>query len=235
MSFSNHLLPELRCIGSKKDACDWQKEAAKRSATRYGMICRSRINWEKKDGNVAIPFFESQLRSNGLQRCRKVLYESIVKNMALSTRYEVVSTHTRPVNCLALERQEDQFLLSGGLDGMVAIYDLNVSDNDRSEGRRQSAKSIFMASNSLRSSGRNVTGAGSTTGPTLSVAVSSVSWYPLDSGIFATTDYDGNLNIWDTNEFVIVGNFNLRSKIFNAKFKDDGSLIAVALGDHSIR
>ena len=199
------------------------------------MICQSRINWERRDRNAAIPFFESQLRSDGLQRCRKFFYESIVKNMALSTQHEIVSTHTRPVNCLALERQDNQFLLSGGLDGLVAIYDLNVSDNGRTEGQRQSAKSIFMASNSLRSSGGNVANFGSTTGPTLSVAISSVNWYPLDSGIFATTDYDGNLNIWDTNEFTVVGNFILRSKIFNAKFKDDGSLIAVALGDQSIR
>ena len=205
------------------------------SATRYGMIYQSRINWEKKDRNVAIPFFESQLRSDGLQRCRKFFYESIVKNMALSTQHEIVSNHTRPVNCLALERQDNQFLLSGGLDGLVAIYDLNVSDNNRTEGQRQSSKSIFTASNSLRSSGRNAADFGSTTGPTLSVAISSVNWYPLDSGIFATTDYDGNLNIWDTNEFTIVGNFILRSKIFNAKFKDDGSLIAVALSDQSIR
>lgn len=184
--------------------------------------------------NSGIPLFESQLRSDGLHRFRRLFCKSIISNMALSTQQEIVSSHTRPVNCLAIERQDNQFLLSGGLDGMVAMYDLHGADYSCKEMRRRSVKNISMACNSLRSRG-NRGGAGSTTGPTLSVAISSVNWYPEDSGIFATTDYDGNLNIWDTNEFVIVGNFNLRSKIFNAKFKDDGSLIAVALDDHSIR
>lgn len=83
----------------------------------------------------------------------------------------------------------------------------------------------------------NVTGraAVSTAGPAVSMAVSSVNWYPQDSGLFAASDFDGNLNIWDTNTFSIVANFKLVKKIFNSKFNADGSLIAVALDDRSIR
>lgn len=87
-----------------------------------------------------------------------------------------------------------------------------------------------MASNSVL--GRTAV---SRTGPATSVAISSVNWYPQDSGIFAASDFDGNLNIWDTNAFTIVANFKLLKKIFNSKFNADGSLIAVALDDHSIR
>jgi hypothetical protein len=34
----------------------------------------------------------------------------------------------------------------------------------------------------------------------------------------------GNLNLWDTNILSIVGNFNLRSKIYNARFNAEGTV-----------
>jgi DNA excision repair protein ERCC-8 len=189
------------------------------------------MNWEKKDGNPANALSRSQLRSDGLLRYRRLICKSKIKNMALSIQYELVSLHTRPVHCLALERQENQYLLSGGLDGQVSMYDLNEVGSDDRESKRTRIKNIAIAYNSIQTSN----GVSAQSGPALSIAISSINWYPKDSGIFATTDFDGNLNIWDTNEFTIVGNFKLRSKIYNAKFNGDGSLIAVALDDHSIR
>ena len=151
-------------------------------------------------------------------------------SMQLSTQHEIVSSHTRPVHSIALEKQDNQFLLSGGLDGLVSLYDLNGRDQDQKNSDRRSLKHISMASNSVVDRA-----AVSRTGPIISVAVSSVNWYPQDSGLFAVSDFEGNLNIWDTNAFSIVANFKLLKKIFNSKFNADGSLIAVALDDHSIR
>ena len=127
--------------------------------------------------------------------------------------------------------------MSGGLDGIVALYDLDGMNSDKTNSKRQSVKSISTSCNTVDagSQTRTITQPQAQRVPTLSVAISSVNWYPEDSGLFATTDFDGNLNIWDTNEFTVVGNFKLRSKIYNSKFKADGSLIAVALDDHSIR
>ena len=195
------------------------------------------VNWEKRDGNTGLLLFRSQLRSDGMLRFRRMICKSKIRDMALSTQIEVISPHSRPVHCLALERQNNQFLLSGGLDGIVALYDLDGMSNDIIDSKRQSVKSISTSCNTVDASPqtRTLTQPQAPRVPTLSVAISSVNWYPEDSGLFATTDFDGNLNIWDTNEFTVVGNFKLRSKIYNSKFKADGSLIAVALDDHSIR
>jgi DNA excision repair protein ERCC-8 len=150
--------------------------------------------------------------------------------MQLSTQHEIISSHTRPVQSIALEKQDSQFLLCGGLDGFISLYDLNGRDENQKNPDRRSLEHISMASN-------NVTGraAVSSAGPAVSMAVSSVNWYPQDSGLFAASDFDGNLNIWDTCTFSIVANFKLLKKIFNSKFNADGSLIAVALDDRSIR
>lgn len=187
---------------------------------------KSRVN----ERHFGIPNPHSQFRADGLLRFRWEFTRNILLNMGMSTECEIVSSHTRPVHCISLEKNDHQYLLSGGLDGLVALYDLNDVVSDRKISNRRSLKSISIASNNVREKAIVPSG-----GPTLSVAVSSICWYPKDSGLFAVSDFDGNVNIWDTNAFSIVGNFKLRSKIFNTKFNSDGSLIALALDDNSIR
>ena len=188
------------------------------------------INWEGKVRNAALFYFQCQSRMHGQLRFRREICKDRLMNMQLSTQHEIISSHTRPVHSIALEKQDSQFLLCGGLDGFISLHDLNGREENQKNPDRRSLKHISMASN-------NVTGraAVSTAGPAVSMAVSSVNWYPQDSGLFAASDFDGNLNIWDTNTFSIVANFKLVKKIFNSKFNADGSLIAVALDDRSIR
>lgn len=190
------------------------------------------IHWDKKVVNAAIPYLTSQLRRNGHHEFKMEFRRQQLLNLQLSGELEIVSSHTRPVHCISLEKLDGQFLLSGGLDGMVSLYDLNrrnVTYEDPNPSRT-TLRNIAMDCNSVKERA-----ASSTAGPTLSVAISSINWYPQDNGLFSATDFDGNLNIWDTNAFSIVGNFKLRSKIFNSKFNWDGSLIALALDDHTIR
>jgi DNA excision repair protein ERCC-8 len=187
---------------------------------------KSRTN----ERHFGIPNPHSQLRADGLLRFRWEFTRNVLLNMRMSTDYEIISSHTRPVHCISLEKNDHQYLLSGGLDGLVALYDLNGAVNDKKNSNRKALKSISIACNSVRERASIPNG-----GPNLSVAVSSISWYPKDSGLFAVSDFDGNVNIWDTNAFSIVGNFKLRSKIFNSKFNSNGSLIALGLDDHSIR
>jgi hypothetical protein len=44
-----------------------------------------------------------------------------------------------------------------------------------------------------------------------------------------TSTFIGNLNLWDTNILSIVGNFNLRSKIYNARFNAEGTIFCIYL------
>jgi WD40 repeat protein len=53
---------------------------------------------------------------------RSLIAKSKILNMALSAQCEIISSHTRPVHCMSLEKQDNRFLLSGGLDGLVYIH-----------------------------------------------------------------------------------------------------------------
>jgi len=158
----------------------------------------------------------------GLRRFRASVFRAQVLAWKLSTHTEVVSTHRRPVHCLALEAVDSMYLLCGGLDGCVSLYDLEhdatTSGHDGDFPPRRRIHALSTAS------------AGSK-----GTSVSSVRWYPTDHGAFASTDFEGGLTIWDTNCFAPVGRFDLRSMIYNCQFNTDGSLIALALEDKSIR
>jgi hypothetical protein len=64
------------------------------------------VNWEGRNCNSAIPYLQSQIKPDGLRRFKKLVLKSKISSMALSTEYEIVSRHSRPVHCIALERCE---------------------------------------------------------------------------------------------------------------------------------
>lgn len=116
------------------------------------MVSNIWIDWEKSNnnGNSILPYLESQTKMKSLQKFRSLVTKSKIQNMALSAQYEIVSSHNRPVHCLSLEKQENRFLLSGGLDGLVSLYDLSGRANDH---KRESMKNIAIARNSVTSRG----------------------------------------------------------------------------------
>lgn len=53
--------------------------------------------------------------------------------------------------------------------------------------------------------------------------VTTVQWYPLDTGLFVSGSSDGTVRVWDTNAFVTAGVFDLGAKVgLNVKGMGDG-------------
>lgn len=51
-------------------------------------------------------------------------------------------------------------------------------------------------------------------------AVTSLSWYPADNGLFVTSSYDSTIKVWDTNEMKVTFNLKIRGggkKVINDK------------------
>lgn len=69
----------------------------------------------------------------------------------MSTEYDIISCRAGPVHCISSEENDDQFLLSGGLDGLVAPHDRNGAIRDKRNSNRKALKRISIACNSVPS------------------------------------------------------------------------------------
>jgi DNA excision repair protein ERCC-8 len=104
-------------------------------------------------------------------------------------------------------------LLSGGGDGRLHIYDLN-SMTDKNE----PVASVARADRHK-------------------YAVTSVSWYPEDNGLFVTSSYDSTIKVWDTNEMKSVEEFDLECRVHCQSMSTiaSHSLVASAAAEPRIR
>jgi WD40 repeat protein len=127
-------------------------------------------------------------------RLLEAMEERVFASVSLSGRKVFKSAHTRGILSLALEQQTENFLLSGALDGSVAIYRLTDSQG-LDDGVRQCSP-LQVQPNCVTGNMAPVS------------AVTEAIWYPSDLGLFATTGMDGIARIWDTHRFQVSFSFS---------------------------
>lgn len=123
------------------------------------------------------------------------------------------------VNSLSIENVDFRYLLSGGADGSIRIYDL------QSKGKIVDAEREPLAP---------VTAVPQEYGHKF--GVSSIHWWPFDNGLFVSSSFDGSVKVWDPNTLEVgeeAYSFDLGSKIYNISISSVGehSLVATA-ADH---
>jgi WD40 repeat protein len=148
------------------------------------------INWEGKQSEPSIArlFLASQLHAGGRDsRLRNRFMRSRISNLEMSTKREICSSHRSGcmITNLSLDSVESRFLLTGSADGGIACVDLQSIDQQN---------------------GGHAKIVRSTQGKSF---ISSLQWYPHDSGCFISSDYDGCVSIWDTNVFKKAYTFDL--------------------------
>ena len=137
---------------------------------------------------------------------------------------EIVSPHTRSINCLDVDRRENRFLLVGSSDATVSLYDISPwGNNERrskstfhgdTTGNANAQTTYHPIAQSIRQPPRNSSvGGGAGEGdPFASVPsghtsrISYAQWYPTDAGIFLTASATssssggggGEVLLWDT-------------------------------------
>ena len=187
---------------------------------------------EPADGYTRL-FLRGQLGGRGSRdatRSRLLLAQQRVQSLELSTSLEIHNPHRGVVNCLSLERHESRYLLSGGQYGTVSLTDLETFDAHGDLSGVKVAKNLMS-------------GVGPAPPPTTENSnvggrmISSLEWYPEDSGMFISSTFAGSLSIWDTNQFQVAYNFALNSSVMASKIRcnDNGALIAAGLGDCSVK
>ncbi|GLC58260.1 hypothetical protein PLESTB_001339000 [Pleodorina starrii] len=111
------------------------------------------------------------------------------------------------VTCMDLDKTEDRFLLAGAADTTIALFDTHTV----SEKAETLIAPIFSYTRHTNAAAHKF-------------MISSVAWYPVDTGLFVTGSYDCNVKVWDTNEIEVVGTFQLPKKVTGVAM----SLVAAA-------
>ncbi|KAG2190926.1 hypothetical protein INT46_008968 [Mucor plumbeus] len=115
-----------------------------------------------------------------------------VYSLQLSKNKELALSHRGGVNSLKIEDNEQRYLLSGGGDGKVHIFDL------------QAISAEHLRNEPIASTARM---------DRHKYAVTSVSWFPFDTGMFVTSSYDTTIKVWDTNEMKPAYEFDMESRV----------------------
>lgn len=151
-------------------------------------------------------------------------YTSSISPLEFATSYvEALYTtlkprHPFPTNChgaaavngLDLERQDNRFLLSGGADSMIKLWDV-------------SSLTVQCVATIPRKSVHQF-------------GISSIQWWPHDTGMFISGSFDHTVKVWDTNEMEPVHSFDIDHRVYSVDTNRIGdSLVAVASDQPFVR
>ncbi|KAG0370218.1 DNA excision repair protein ckn1 [Gamsiella multidivaricata] len=148
---------------------------------------------------------------------KRLLAKRII-DIELDPSTSIEREHAGAVNTIDIEEAEGRYLVSGGGDGNVHVYDLDESEREE----RRIIKSMASAHGS--SDGHKG-------------GVSRVRWYPFDNGLFTTSSFDSTIKAWDTNTMEVACTFDLENKVYShaVSSKATHGLIATASADPRIR
>ncbi|EDM10309.1 excision repair cross-complementing rodent repair deficiency, complementation group 8 (predicted), isoform CRA_c [Rattus norvegicus] len=134
---------------------------------------------------------EDPLRLRRAQSTRRVL------GLELNKDRDVERVHCSGVNTLDIEPVEGRYMLSGGSDGVIVLYDLE-----------NASRQPYYTCKAVCSVGRSH--------PDVhKYSVETVQWYPHDTGMFTSSSFDKTLKVWDTNTLQAADVFNFEETVYS--------------------
>ncbi len=123
------------------------------------------------------------LAVNSRLQCLTYLHGHRVRSLGFDTSKQISSIHKGGVTWLDLEHAEHRYLLAGSADCSVAVYDVAqpVPANTQSNSGPGDFGSVLKIT--------------STTPGCHQYSVSSVAWYPIDTGLFVTGSFDHQVKV----------------------------------------
>ncbi|KAL3893224.1 MAG: hypothetical protein SGPRY_014377, partial [Prymnesium sp.] len=139
------------------------------------------------------------------------------RSLAFSSQLELAPAHTESVTTLSLDPVESRYLLSGGADASLAIYD--VIDKPSSQVSTEPREPVAMLRHPHKDAHRD--------------AVSSLQWFPHDTGAFVSAGGDRKVKLWDTNELVVVREFSLPDRVHCIAMSTSTTHTLIATATHA--
>lgn len=132
--------------------------------------------------------------------------------------------HGASVNCLSLESELNQYLLSGCGDSSLKIWDIQSQLSCDVDGEDEPRSTFDLIATVPRKSAHDF-------------GISAIQWWPFDAGLFISGSFDHTVKVWDTVSLQSVHSFDLNCRIYdidicsNSETVERQSLVAVA-SDH---
>ncbi|KAM6304071.1 DNA excision repair protein ERCC-8 isoform 2-T2 [Podargus strigoides] len=130
-------------------------------------------------------------------RLRRVESTRRVLSLQLNKDRDVERIHGNGINTLDIELVEGRYMLSGGSDGVIVLYDLENLSRKPS----YTCKALCSVGRSHPHVHR--------------FSVETVQWYPHDTGMFTSSSFDKTLKIWDTNTLQPADVFHFEGTVYS--------------------
>ncbi|KAF2710552.1 WD40 repeat-like protein [Pleomassaria siparia CBS 279.74] len=124
---------------------------------------------------------------------------------------ERLSAHPSGVNALTIDKFESRYLLSGGADSSIAIWDLETPAG------YDNATAIYQPLSAV-----------SKTSEKHKLGITQLSFYPFDSLAFLTSSYDHTVKVYSSETLAASASFNLDSVVYNIALSPIASHLLVA-------
>jgi WD40 repeat protein len=116
-----------------------------------------------------------------------------------------------PVLCMDIDSTECKYLLVGGADARIGLFDLDSGEGDS----KQQARTVEPLLTSRRVAAAEHSTSGDILGGHL-YSVTALEWYKIDNGMFISASFDKTVKVWDTNAFRPACEFRLKERVFSA-------------------
>jgi DNA excision repair protein ERCC-8 len=151
-------------------------------------------------------FADLQSREQGSVRAgalrRHALSQRFI-SAELCRNVTVAPAHRTTHNDMALDPVDGRFLLTGGGDGHVTLFDTDGGGSSNTNAHRRHQRRVI----------RPTTPRAQWIGPVHDYAVTSVAWHAFDTGLFVSGGNDGIVKAWDTNRLAVAQEFELKGRV----------------------
>uniref|UniRef100_H3DJP7 DNA excision repair protein ERCC-8 n=2 Tax=Tetraodon nigroviridis TaxID=99883 RepID=H3DJP7_TETNG len=157
---------------------------------------------------------DDPLRLRRAESTRRVL------NLKLNHDRDVDRIHGNAINTIDIETIEGRYMLSGGADGVIVIYDLE----NFSGSQQYTCKAVCTVGRSSRHVHK--------------FSVETVQWYPYDTGMFVSSSFDKTMKVWDTETLKPAEVFEFEGNVYShhlSPIAKKHSLIAVGTTNPKIQ
>ncbi|XP_043102958.1 DNA excision repair protein ERCC-8 isoform X2 [Puntigrus tetrazona] len=153
-------------------------------------------------------------------RLRRAESTRRVLSLELNHNRDVDRIHGNGINTIDIEVIDGRYMLSGGSDGVIVIYDLE----NNSKKPQYTCKAIHTVGRSSRHVHK--------------FSVETVQWYPHDTGMFVSSSFDKTMKVWDTETLKPAEEFQFGGNVYchhMSPIARKHSLVAVGTKDPKVQ